>query len=122
MKQICLVALTLSLLVLPRPLLGQMENGSGSPMDGPGSSGPETIVTRGARCGTGVVIASAADPEKKGECRCPPMLGAVVSGCSGHSELDCQLKTCHYKVFDTQFGTVSDEGDIDCEWHPYGVQ
>jgi len=122
MKQIWLVALALSLSILPRLLLGQMENGSGSPMDGLGSSGPETMVARGARCGTGVVIASAADPEKQGECRCPPMLGAQVSGCGGHSELDCQLKTCHYKVFDVQFGTVSDEGDIDCNWHPYGVQ
>jgi hypothetical protein len=50
------------------------------------------------------------------------MAGAQVSGCGGHNELDCGQKTCHYKVFDTQFGTVSDEGDIDCEWHPGGVQ
>jgi hypothetical protein len=110
------------MLVLPRPLLGQMEKSGGSPMDGLGSSGLETTIATGARCGTGAVIASAADPEKKGECRCPPMLGAQVSGCGGHSELDCGQKTCHYKVFDIQRGTVSDEGDIDCEWHPYGVQ
>ena len=122
MKQICLVLLALSLSILPRPLLGQMENGSGSPIDGLGSSGPETMVTRGARCGTGALTALAADPEQKGECRCPPMLGAVVSGCGAQNEVDCGQKTCHYKVFDIQQGTVSDEGDIDCEWHPYGVQ
>jgi len=122
MKQICLVVLTLTVLVLPRPLLGQSGNGSGTPIDSLGPSGPEMMVTTGARCGKGAVIAAADDPEKKGECRCPPMLGAQVSGCSGHSELDCQLKTCHYKVFDVQFGTVSDEGDIDCSWHPYGIQ
>ena len=121
MKQLCLVALTLSVLVLPRPLLGQMENGGGSPIDGLRSSVPEMMVTT-ARCGTGAVIVAAADPEKKGECRCPPMLGAQVSGCGGHNELDCGQKTCHYKVFDVQRGTVSDEGDIDCEWHSYGVQ
>jgi hypothetical protein len=50
------------------------------------------------------------------------MLGAQVSGCGAKNEVDCGQKTCHYKVFDVQFGTVSDEGDIDCEWHPYGVQ
>ena len=122
MKQIYLVALALSVLVLPRPLLGQVENGGGSPVDGLGSSGPETTIASGARCRTGGLIAFAADPEKKGECRCPPMFGAVVSGCGAQNELDCGQKNCHYKVFDTQQGTVSDEGDIDCEWHPYGVQ
>jgi hypothetical protein len=122
MKQICLVALTLSLLVLPRPLLGQMENSDGSPVDGLGSSGPETTITTGVPCKAGGVIVAQADPEEQGECRCPPMLGTVTSGCAGYSRLDCQLKTCHYKDFDVESGRVSDEGDIDCEWHPGGVQ
>jgi len=117
MKRICLVALALSVFIRPVPLLGQQ----GTDVAIGRAENQEAFLTS-ARCGTGAVIASAADPEKKGECRCPPMLGAQVSGCSGHSELDCGLKTCHYKVFDIQRGTVSDEGDIDCEWHPYGVQ
>jgi hypothetical protein len=99
-----------------------MENSGGSPVDGLGSSGAETTIARGVPCGTGAVIVAAADPEEQGECRCPPMLGAKVSGCAGYSRLDCQLKTCHYKTFDVEEGRVSDEGDIDCEWHPGGVQ
>ena len=117
MKRIYLIALAFSVFIGPMPLLGQQ--GTGGPI---GRAENQEAFLPGARCGTGAVLAFAADPEQKGECRCPPMLGAVVSGCSGHSELDCQLKTCHYKVFDVQQETVSDEGDIDCEWHPYGVQ
>jgi hypothetical protein len=122
MKQIYLVALTLTLLVVPRPLLGQMENNGGSPIDGPRSSGPETMVTTGVPCKAGAVIVAQADPEERGECRCPPMLGAQVSGCTGYSRLECQLKTCHYKTFDVEEGRVTDEGDIDCSWHPGGLQ
>ena len=113
MKRIYLIALAFSVFIRPMALLGQQ--GTDEPI------GSAAFATS-ARCGTGTVIASAADPEEQGECRCPPMLGAVVSGCSGHSELDCQLKTCHYKTFDVEQGTVTDEGDIDCSWHPYGVQ
>jgi len=117
MKRIYLVALAFSVFIRPMPLLGQQGP------DGPiGRAENQEAVRTSARCGTGVVIAFADDPEKKGECRCPPMLGAVVSGCGAQNEVDCGQKTCHYKVFDAQFGTVSDEGDIDCEWHPYGVQ
>ena len=117
MKRIYLIALALSVCIRPMPLMGQ--EGTDGPI---GRTKNQEASPAGARCGTGAVIAFAADPEQKGECRCPPMLGAVTSGCSGHSELDCQLKTCHYKTFDVEQGTVTDEGDIDCSWHPYGVQ
>ena len=113
MKRIYLIALAFSVFIRPMALLGQQ--GTDEPI------GSAAFATS-ARCGTGTVIASAADPEKGGECRCPPMAGAQVSGCGAQNEVDCGEKTCHYKVFDVQFGTVSDEGDIDCEWHPYGVQ
>ncbi|HET8580688.1 MAG TPA: hypothetical protein VFL31_06795 [Nitrospiraceae bacterium] len=122
MKQICLVALTLSLLILPHPLLGQTENSGGSPMDGLRSKDAETMITTGVPCKAGTVIVAQADPEERGECRCPPMLGAKVSGCSGYSRLECQLKTCHYETFDVEEGRVTDKGDIDCSWHPGGIQ
>lgn len=117
MKQICLIALAFSVFIRPMPLLGQ--EGTNEPI---GRAKTQEASAVGARCGTGAVIAAAADPEQKGECRCPPMLGAQVSGCGAQNEVDCGQKSCHYKVFDVQFGTVSDEGDIDCEWHPGGLQ
>jgi hypothetical protein len=118
MKRIYLIVLALSVFVNPMPLLGQQ----GTDGSGGSTKGQEAFATS-ARCGTAALIASAADPQKKGECRCPPMAGAQVSGCGdARDEVDCGQKTCHYKVFDIQRGTVSDEGDIDCEWHPGGVQ
>jgi len=117
MKRIYLIALAFSVFIRPMPLLGQQRT------DGPiGRAKNEEAFRTSARCGTGAVLAFAADPEKQGECRCPPMLGAQVSGCAGYSRLDCQLKTCHYKTFDVEEGRVTDEGDIDCSWHPGGLQ
>jgi hypothetical protein len=114
MKQMTLVAIACSLLVVSSPVWGQQQN-EGS-MIGPKNQ--EASIASTVPCGTRQLTAFA----EKGLCRCPPMPGASVSGCGGHDPVDCGLKMCQYKRFDIQSGEVVEKGEVDCEWHPYGYQ
>lgn len=112
MKQITLVVLAVTLLVLPGSLFGENRAKAGSL---PPSTHP---------CGPGKFVATDSmvaqyTPRHTGECICPPMPGAVQSGCGGHDEVGCGLQLCHYKTFDVT-GGVADEGDISCIWQPAG--
>ncbi len=113
MKKIHLLALAFSLLVLPSSLFGQDQRDGSSP-------------TASARtCGPGKLVAldsayAQFTPQKTGECICPPMFGAVQSGCGGHDEVGCGLKECQYKEFDVSSGEVTDQGVVSCIWQPYG--
>jgi len=116
MKQIALVAIALSLLVVSSPVWGQQHN-EGS-MVGPKNQ--EASIASTVPCGTRQLTAFADDLEKKGTCRCPPMPGASVSGCGGHDPVHCGVEWCQYKRLDIQSGEVLRTGKVGCEWHPYG--
>ncbi len=113
MKQITLVALAVSLLVLPSPLFGENQ------ADGSSLAATAHTCTPGKPAALNSKYAQFT-PEKTGECICPPMFGAVQSGCGGHDEAGCGLKECQYKEFDVSSGEVTDQGVVSCIWQPYG--
>lgn len=113
MKQITLLALAVSLLVLPSPLFGETQ------ADGSSST------AAGHPCGPGKLVAldpayAQFTPQHTGECICPPMPGAAQSGCGGHDETGCGLDVCHYLRYDVETGEITEEGDVSCIWQPYG--
>ena len=113
MKQITLVALTVSLLVFPSPLFAE-NRADGS-----------SLTATARPCGPGNPAAldstyAQFTPKHTGECICPPMPGATQSGCGGHDETGCDLNLCHYKRYDVQTGEITEEGDVSCTWQPYG--
>lgn len=113
MRQIALVVLAISLLVLPSPLLAEnhADGSSSTPTARP--CGPGKLATSDS-------MYAQLPPQHTGECICPPMPGAAQSGCGGHDETGCSLDTCHYIRYDYEEGTITEEGDVSCTWQPYG--
>lgn len=113
MKQITLIALAVSLLVLPSPLFAE-NRADGS-----------SLTPTARPCGPGNFAASdytyaQFTPQHTGECICPPMPGAAQRGCGGHDETGCGLDLCHYIRYDAETGEIIEEGDESCIWQPYG--